>query len=224
MPAILTPQALQTLEKQESTLRKQAAPQPALALLTRQIENHPVRTGLIPEGHRLSLWVPVRKPARSGEPAAPKTAAYLSAFFYESPAMKISETTPRPVYRPSAQITVDPSSGKIVAFSSGYAPFAPEVQPTRIEGQPENVVGLVYPKDSPARDLASLQALYHRLYEGYEVVLKNLFAPAEGLSAAERDDILDFRTVFNRLIEPGLGAFYRQLNPEFFDWLNTIAA
>lgn len=226
MPALLTKQALQTLEKQDTTLREKTAPQSQLALLTRQIENSPVRRSLIPEEHRLSLWVPIQKRAAgSGEASrAESTTTYLTAFFYESPVMQITETKPRPVYRPGAQITVEPTRGKIVAFSSGHSQFAPQIQPERIEGQQEGVVGLVYPKDAPARDISSLQGLYARLYQGYDVVLKNLFKPADQMSAAEKADITDFKTVFKRLIEPGLNEFYRQLNPEFFDWLDSITA
>ena len=108
------------------------------------------------------------------------------------------------LYEPFARVAVGYSTGDITA----YEPL-PTADPIKVLGR--------YPHAamaSPSRE--QQQATWDELFNLYPAVID---AFAGNAKVGQREKVARFGALFDLTMPPYMGAYYRALNPTFFDWM-----
>lgn len=112
------------------------------------------------------------------------------------------------LYEPFARVIVDYASGEIV----DYQPL-PTSAPVRALGRYPHAAAAALPR-------AQWQGVWEELYQLYPDVIDAFAGHAK---PGQRQQAARFRELFDLTMPPFLGAYYRAINPTFFDWLQQAS-
>ena len=162
-----------------------------------QTRNHPVCGYLIPLESVLAYPIPVVE--KSGR-------VLLKFLVYQRGVAP--RGTPRPVYPPHARITIEYPSGRLVEYvdlrSQEHVNAVGEFPHTAIAGQ-------------SVKDVLEKQADIYQLTDSLIDLIGR-----EPNTNHERNIVTAYKELLATLFEPGLLPFYRELNPDFFEWLDSV--
>lgn len=112
------------------------------------------------------------------------------------------------LYEPFGRVAVDFVTGKII----DYQPLPTSV-PAKALGRYPHAVAAALPRDQ-------WQDVWDELFQLYPDVID---AYAGYAKPSQRQQVARFRELFALTMPPYLGAYYRALNPLFFDWMQQAA-
>lgn len=108
------------------------------------------------------------------------------------------------IYEPIARVVVDYLSGEIVDYQS-----LPTSDPARTLGRYPHAAAAALPRNQ-------WQGVWDELFQLYPDVID---AYAGHAKPGQRQQVARFHELFDLTMPPYLGAYYRALNPDFFDWI-----
>ncbi len=112
------------------------------------------------------------------------------------------------LYEPFARVVVDYPSGEIV----DYQPL-PTSDPVKVLGRYPHAAAAALPR-------VQWQGAWEELYQLYPDVIDAFAGHAK---PGQRQQAARFRELFDLTMPPFLGAYYRAINPTFFDWLQQAS-
>jgi hypothetical protein len=162
-----------------------------------QTRNHPVCGYLIPLESVLAYPIPVVE--KSGR-------VLLKFVAYQRGGAPRGE--PRPVYPPHARITVEYPSGRLVE----YVDLRSQGQVDAVGKYPHTAIANI-----SVKDILEKKADLYQLTDS----LIDLIGRVPNTDH-ERNLVIAYKEFMATLFEPGLLSFYRELNPAFFEWLESV--
>ena len=174
--------------------------------IVESVKSHPFNLDHITLESGLSWPVPVMKDDK----------LFLSFFYYPAGGPRGNRMIGWPYY----QALADPDAIERIEFSSvrpkDFGLDPPAGQPVgREDGYPHYLDGITREQ---------YDSLVDRFYRQTDRILAIYLKPASELSRGEKEVVIEYYSLFQKLTLNPLWPVYKGVNPEFFNWVETISA